>query len=349
VSSQPTPLVVQYLYVHEPGEAFDYPNTRSSSSAARVANRYLECVLAQSASLRLRGTQCDLVLATNITDRQALGRTGVELLARIDSFGVKVLPTVYHHRPGGEATAYISARYVLDAILSATEGQPEDRQLWFTDLDCVWVDPHKLFDFAPVSPEIGCVVIPYPPEWDAVGFGEHRTPNALGALTAELGGSGEAPSWVGGELLTGTPGALRNLVTAVEGLDAWLAEDGRFLPTEEQIMSLAGALGKAQFHDLSEVARRIQTGARHHAAPVDDPLSLGLWHLPAEKGLSLRRAARDICRGREERLRGDLLDPARMGRRFNVVGTGVSRRLRDDGWIATQRVYGAARSTLGVR
>jgi hypothetical protein len=349
MSRQSTPLVVQYLYVHEPGEDFDYPTARSSS-AARVANRYLECALAQVASLRLRETECDLVLATNISDRRALGRPGVELLSRLESLGVEILPTEYLHRPGDSSTTYVSSRYVLDAILSASEGQPEDRQLWFTDLDCVWVNPDKLFAAAPAAPQIGCIFIGYPPDWDAVGFGEFGvTRDAIGELAAEFGSSGALPAWVGGEVLTGTPGALRDLVAASEELDQRLAEQDRFLATEEQIMSLAGALGRVVLEDLSGVARRIVTGVRHSSAPVHDPLSLGLWHLPAEKGLSLRRAARDLRRGREGRLRRDLLDPARMGRRFNVAGAGVQRQVRDAVWILSQRTYSAASSPLRVQ
>jgi hypothetical protein len=349
VSRNSTPLIVQYLYVHAHGEDFDYPTARASS-AARVASRYLECTLAQVASLRLRETECDLVLATNISDRFALGRSGVELLKQIESFGVEILPTEYAHGPADNSTTYVSSRYVLDAILTATEGQPEDRQLWFTDLDCVWVDPSKLFASAPPSPEIGCVFIPYSTDWDAVGFGNiGTTRKAIGALAAQLGSSGEPPAWVGGELLTGTPGALRELVATAEELDAWLAAQDTHLATEEQILSLAGALGRVKFHDLSDVARRILTGIRHKAPPIANPLSLGLWHLPAEKGLSLRRAARDICRGHEERLRRDFLDPRRMGRRFNVAGTGFARQLCDASWIASQRVYAAARSTFSRR
>jgi hypothetical protein len=38
-----------------------------------------------------------------------------------------------------------------------------------------------------------------------------------------------------------------------------------------------------------------------------------------------------------------------MAKRFNVAGTGVGRRIRDDGWIARQRVYGALRARLRGR
>jgi hypothetical protein len=32
-----------------------------------------------------------------------------------------------------------------------------------------------------------------------------------------------------------------------------------------------------------------------------------------------------------------------MARRFNVAGTGLTRRLLDDGWLARQRLYAIAR------
>jgi hypothetical protein len=114
------------------------------------------------------------------------------------------------------------------------------------------------------------------------------------------------------------------------------------VPTEEQILTLAGATGRVRFRDLSEVARRMPTGPRNRAATVSDPLSLGLWHLPSEKGLSLRRSARELQRGRTASLRRDLSDPARAARRFNVSGTGALRRAQDDGWLATQRMLAMA-------
>jgi len=127
-------------------------------------------------------------------------------------------------------------------------------------------------------------------------------------------------------------------VRACEQLDARLGAEGSSLPNEEQILSLAGAIGQVRFRDMSRVARRITTGARSHAAGVSDPLAIGLWHLPSEKGLSMRRTARQLRRGRTGRLRRDLSDPARTARRFNVAGTGVLRRLQDDGWIVAQRL-----------
>ncbi len=304
-----------------------------------MAGRYLECALVQFASLRLRAAECDLALATNIGDRKALGRTGCELMDRIEALDIAILPTAYDHRPGDGSSTYMSSRYVLDAILAAADGQSEERVMWLTDLDCVWVDANKVFSATPSPENVGCVFIDYPPDWDAVGFGEYAvTRQAIGNLAASIGGSRGLPAWVGGELLSGTCGTLRELVAAVEKLDAQLARQGRFLPTEEQILSLAGAVGQARFQDLSGVAQRVATGGRHRATPVADPLSLGLWHLPAEKGLSLRRAAREIRRDRTRRLRRDLSDPVRMARRFNVAGAGLPRSVRDDSWIVLQRI-----------
>lgn len=332
-------MVVQYLYVHEREEGFYYPSARAAASAADVAVRYLECALTQAASLRLRDLDCDLVLATNVHDRTVLGRVGADLLDRIESLGVTVLPTEYRHRPRAGTEIYVSSRYVLDAIMSSCEGQPPERQIWLTDLDCVWADPARVFASAPGPSEIGCIYIDYPPDWDTVGFDAHgRTRRAIGDLARELGADEQVPPWVGGELLTGRPQALRELVTACEQLDARLATQAKTLPNEEQILSLAGAVGQVRFSDLSHVARRLTTGPRSHAAKVEDPLAIGLWHLPAEKGLSLRRTALALRRGHTRRLRRDLSDPSRTARRFNVAGTGPLRRLRDDGWLALQRV-----------
>jgi hypothetical protein len=384
-----TPLVVEYLYVHDPREGFHYPTTRAGSSSSSVAVRYLECALTQAASLRLRDVPCELALATNIGDRSALGRVGSELLDRIEALGVSILPTEYRHRPREGTEIYVSSRYVLDAILSASEGQPTERQLWLTDLDCVWADPELVFQSAVPPSEIGCIYIGYPPDWDAVGFDAHgRTRRAIGELAAELresweeapnsgspggapslggpgeeapgsggpgeeapgsGGPGEAPPWVGGELLTGTSSVLRELVRTCEQLDSKLAAEGKTLPNEEQILSLAAAVGPVRFRNLSHVARRMPTGPRNRAAKVEDPLAIGLWHLPSEKGLSLRRVAQQIRRGRTAPLRRDLADPLRAARRFNVAGTGVMRRLQDDGWIVGQRIRSATLSTLNRR
>jgi hypothetical protein len=346
-------LVVQYLYVHGEGEAFFYPTSRSSRSAAQVANRYLECALTQAASLRVRDVPCDLALVTNLGDPSSLGRRGARLIARLEALGVQILPTEYRHRPidTGQShySDYVSSRYLLDAIIAAGEGQPADRQLWLTDLDCVWPDAAPVFAAAPASPEIGYVRIPYPPDWVVVDFGPSgATRTAIGELALSMGGSEGPPSWVGGELLSGTADSLRALVTACEEIDRRLAARGAMLPTEEQILTLAGALGLARFADLSDVARRILTGPRHGAPRVTDPVRFGFWHLPSEKGLSLRRTANEVLSGRTSRLRRDLADPARAARRFNVAGTGLARRARDDGWLVAQRLRGKLLAPLGI-
>jgi len=343
MSNSPTHLVVQYLYVHESEEGFYYPTIRADASARGVAIRYLECALTQAASLRLQEGPCDLALATNIRDPSALGNTGAQLIARLEALGVEMLPTDYVHRPTEGTREYVASRYVLDAILSATASQPTERILWLTDLDCVWPDPELVFAAAPAASEVGCIYMGYPPEWDAVGHGEDgRTRRAIGELAAGMGGSSKPPQWVGGELLCGTPSALRGLVSVCEELDTALEKRGKSLPNEEQILTLAGASGRVSFRDLSPVARRMPTGPRSGAPRVENPQSIGLWHLPSEKGLSLRRTARELRQGRDAPLREDLSDPHRAARRFNVDGTGLRRRLQDDGWLALQRIRSAA-------
>jgi hypothetical protein len=332
-------MVVQYLYVHEPDEGFYYPTARAGGSPAHVARRYLECALTQAASLAYRDVECDLALAINVTEPKRLGRVGAELIERLEALGTRILQTQYVHRPKPGTAIYVSSRYVLDAILAATEGEPPDRQLWLPDIDCVWADPASVFASAPEPPTIGCIYIEYPPDWDAVGFElDGRTRLGIGKLAREMGEAEEAPPWVGGELLTGRPQPLRDLVTACEELDARLESEGRTLPNEEQILTLAGATGRARFENLSHVARRMTTGTRTEAERVANPQAIGFWHLPSEKGLSLRRTAEQLRRGRTRAVLRDLEDPARTARRFNVDGTSPLRRLRDDGWIAAQRL-----------
>lgn len=351
VNASQIPVVVQYLYVHEQGEAFSYPTVRSGSSLASVAVRYLECVLTQSASLQLQAARCDLVLVTNVSDRTVLGRRGAELMSSIEALGVQVLLAGYSHRPTEGTETYVSSRYVFDAILAATAGQPDERRLWLTDVDCVWADPPRVFAGAPLSDEIGCIHIVYPPDWDAVGFGaDGRTRNAIGEIAAGLGSrSAQTPAWVGGELLTGTAKALRELVGVCEELDLVLANQEKTLPNEEQILTLAGATGQVSFRDLSSIAWRMPTGPRNQAPSLQDPLSIGLWHLPSEKGLSLRRAAREVSSGRVDRLRSDLSNPERAARRFNIRGTGFPRRIRDDSWLLAQRLAHPGRSSFRTR
>ena len=191
MNNEATPLVVQYLYVHGEAEGFYYPTARAAHSAAEVANRYLECALTQAASLRLREVDCDLALVTNLGERGSLGRAGARLIAGLESLGVQILPTEYAHRPvdtGEHYESYVSSRYVLDAILAAGDGQPPDRQLWLTDLDCVWIDAERVFAAAPAEPEIGYVRIPYPPDWDVVGFGPRAgSRRQIGELALEHG------------------------------------------------------------------------------------------------------------------------------------------------------------------
>ncbi len=342
------PLVVQYLYVHAADEDFFYPTSRARASAAAVAVRYLECALVQAASLSLRPAACELALATNVEDPHALGRTGARLLAALQELGVRIVPAPYRHRPADDSATYVSSRYVLDAIVAAAAGQEPDRKLVLTDLDCVWLDPQPLFDAVPAAPTVGCLLLDYPADWDVVGFGaDGRTRATIGALATELDATGEglAP-WVGGELLAGEASALLALVRACEALDARLAQGGRALPTEEQVLSLAGAVGALTLRDLAHVAQRVHTGPRHEAPPVAEPLALSLWHLPAEKGLSLRRTARQLLYGRKGALRRDIARPERMAKRFNVAGTGLGRRLRDDAWIAGTRGLSAARGLI---
>jgi hypothetical protein len=339
------PVVVQYLYVHQPEEGFWYPSARAGRSAAEVAQRYLECSLTQAATLAYGDLACELLLATNITDRTVLGKRGEALLAKLEELGVRIVPTPYTHRPRAGTEIYVSSRYVLDAVVSCSEGLDESRELWLTDLDCVWADPARVFAAAPDPGRVGCIYIDYPPDWDTVGFETYgRTRNGIGELASAMGFPLDAPPWVGGELLCGTVTALRGMVEACEQLDAQLDGEGKTLPNEEQILSLAGAVGRVRFTDLTKVARRMPTGPRSEALPVSDAEQIGLWHLPAEKGLSLRRTAQQILRGRTRGLIHDLRDPRRTARRFNVGSTGPLRRLRDDGWIALQRLRSLAPS-----
>jgi len=270
-----TPLIVQYLYVHEPGEGFSYPTARSGSSVARVAARYLECALVQAASLSLRNVDCEQALVTNVSDRHVLGRNGVELLERIESLGVSIISADYRHRPGDDNEFYVSSRYVLDAILAAAEAQPEDRQLWLTDLDCVWLDAERVFAASPPAGEIGCIQIDYPFDWDGVGTGDFAvTRSSIGELAVSMDRSSDPlPPWIGGELLSGTAGDLRDLVVGCEAIDAQLAERDKSLLTEEQVLTLAGALGRVRFRELSAVAGRVHTGPRHSAVPATTTLT----------------------------------------------------------------------------
>jgi hypothetical protein len=326
------PIVVQYLYLHAPGDDFVYPSARAGSDARRLAARYLECVAVQAASLRFSGVDCELVLVTNLADPAAvLDGHGRALLATIDGLGVRRTTAPYDHAPGPEVTMFHSSCYVFDAILAIAPADDPDRTLWLVDVDVVWRDPGRAFAaLAPTGDDLACVTIGYPPDWDISGV----TRAAIGALP----GSTEAvPPWIGGELLAGRAGALRDLVAACERLDAELAADGVHLPTEEALLTAAGALGRARFTDRSDLAGRIWTGPRHQAANPEDPAALALWHLPSEKGLSFRRAAAALVRGRPGPLRRDLAETDRALKRFNIAGAQTTR-IRNDTWLATQRL-----------
>ncbi len=338
------PLVVQYLYVHGREESFFYPQVRARRSASAVAERYLECALVQAATLSLRGTDCELGLAMNLGESAVeLTPRAHELLRALERHGVRLLDVPYRHAPTDGSSVYRASRYVFDAIVASAAGQPPARQLIFTDLDCVWVGPEKLFARIPPAPGVACIHIDYPPDWDVVGFGaQGRTRRAIGELAGGLGRPAEDPLWIGGELIAGSADSVLGIVAACEEVDNTLAAQGHSLPTEEQVFSLAATAERVRFTDLFDIARRIQTGPRHEAPTVDDPTALALWHLPSEKGLSLRRTARELLRGRDRPLARDLRDPARLARRFNVAGTGWSRRVKDDSWIAASR----ARSVL---
>jgi hypothetical protein len=343
------PCVVQYLYVHGPGEQFDYPTSRSHGVAS-VAARYMECATVQSASLCLRDVDCDVVLVTNLTEAGLSGSRAARLLEAIRALGVEVLFADYLHRPVGDTAEFMSSQYVWDAILAVAERSDPERQLWLMDADCVWFDPQRVFAAAPAPPGIGCIQIDYPLDWDISGW----TPQQVEELARRMGaprmgaprmgaprmGAPEASiKWVGGELLAGPASELRALVATCKEIERQAIELGCELHTEEHLLSLAGLLGRADFHDLSPVARRILTGPRHEAPPVANPAAIGVWHLPAEKGLGFRRGAHDVLSGHGRRLARDLDMPARALKRFNIGGAGgLQRRLRDDSWIAGQRL-----------
>lgn len=329
----PPPIVVQYLYLHAPGDDFTYPSARAGSDAGRLAARYLECVAVQAASLRFSGVDCELVLVLNLDDpATVLDERGRELLAVIDELGVRRVVAPYDHAPGSDVTMFYSSRYVFDAILATAPPEQPDRPLWLVDVDCVWRDPARAFaTLDRADPDaLACVTIGYPPDWVVSG----HTRASLGALP---GSTETVPPWIGGELLAGRAGALRKLVAACERLDDELAAAGTRLPTEEQLLTAAGALGRARFTDRSDLAGRIWTGPRHEAANPEDPASLALWHLPSEKGLSFRRAATALIRHRTNALRHDLGGTDRALKRFNIVGA-TSTRLRNDAWLATQKL-----------
>lgn len=338
-----SPLVVQYLYVHREGEDFEYPSSRDrSGDPERLALRYLECVLVQAASLRLRRADCELVLVTNLAGASRLGRAGTRLLRAVENAGVSVLGAEYEHAPATPAPHFAASRYVFDAIVAAGAGSDPDRPMWFVDVDCVWLDFERAFGAIPDPPTIGCIEIPYPPDWQ---HGPNR--HAAGRLAVSLGAApGPPPPWVGGELLVGRGADMVGLLHACEALEQELAVRGIQLDTEEELLTVARALGRVQMENMDLVMGRIWTGPRHGAVNPANPAAVAVWHLPSEKGLAFRRAAREVARGRTGGLITDLEDPARAMRRFNVGGTGSGRRARDDLWLLKQRGADTLRARL---
>jgi hypothetical protein len=298
----------------------------------------------------MREFDCDVVLVTNDTSLGAGRSRAARLLDAVCSLGVEVVYADYLHRPADNTPAFMASQYVWDAILAVAERSEPDRQLWLMDTDCVWFDPRRVFARAPGAPGIGCIEMDYPQDWKLNGW----TPRQIGELAQRMGASGapgmgvpRAPGmgvpgapvkWVGGELLAGAAADLRTLVTICKELELQAMELGAALHTEEHLLTLAWALGRVDIHDLSAVARRVWTGPRHGAPQIDNPEAIGVWHLPAEKGLGFRRAAREVLAGQGRRLVEDLDVPARALKRFNIAGGGWQRRLRDDSWIAGQRL-----------
>lgn len=332
--------VVQYLYVHTADEAFSYPTGRSHTDPTELAAMYLECALVQAASLRLRAPACRQVLVTNVRDggdATVLGRRGVQLVQAMADLGVEMRYAPYAHAYKKAAPEYASVRYVFDAIEAvAGTAAPTDR-LWFVDVDCVWPRPERVLAAAPSGQEIGCLYMHYPPDWDLL-IG--TTPTTVGEYGIRIEGRCAVPvQWIGGELLVGTPSALRALVAACESIERRFGEDPTELPTEEHLLSLVGGLGGVEYRDLSSHGRRLLTGGRHGGPPRDyDPADLGLWHLPMEKGLSFRRAANGVLAGGLDELERDLADLPRAMARFNAGDPRFARRVRDYAWLVKQRL-----------
>jgi hypothetical protein len=326
-------LVAMYLYLDASGRTVPpHPSVRTGSP-----ERYLECALVQAASLRLGRSSCEIALIGNVEER-TLGRRARRLWRALRSLEVEIRPSDTRLGAGGAAGPILHA-----AIRGALAGTAEDTEVWLPNLDCVWVRPALAFAAAPAPGQIGCLRIPYPPDWRVGGPAEiGDTREALGRTAAAMGSPPGPPPWLGGDLLVGRPSALGGLLESFDRLQERLAprHEGA---TNEQLLSLASALGLIATSDLSPVARRIQTGARHDSPAPPDASALGIWHLPAEKGLSMRRAATGLARGRPARLRADLTDPERAMRRFNVGVTTPGRRLRDGAWLAARRLLEASR------
>jgi hypothetical protein len=323
-----------YLFLEEDGTTLPpHPSPRT-----RSAVRYLECALVQAASLRLQDVDCDVAIVANEPAFDASGRDAHAIWAKLDELGVRRLESDVRVGPGGAG----ASRFPRETILALAATATAEQTVWVTNLDCVWVDPARVFGAAPPPGTIGCLPIGYPPDWSVGGSAAvGRSRIELGRTAAQLGASpaSEAPPWIGADLLAGEVGALQAMVESCDQIEARLPQDGG--PAgNEQLLTLAGALGEMAVADLSAVAARIQTGARHGAGTPAGIELLGLWHLPAEKGLSLRRTARAVLGGGEQALRADLAEPRGAMRRFNVATPSRARQLRDDAWVLTRRLRG---------
>jgi hypothetical protein len=341
-SDGPAHCVVQYFFVHSADEAYSYPTGRNYSDPQKLTALYLECALVQAASLALRDdVACEQVFVWNLADphdESVLGAYGVRLVRAMEALGVQMRHAEFAHRFDSPAAEYMASRYILDAIHEAVRAARDDQVLWFTDLDCVWRSPERVFAAAPKPSEVGCLYIPYPPDWDVM-LG--TTPTTVGRFGERLGACKVPVPWVGGEILSADPATLRHFVEACERVERAIGQEPGQLPAEEHLFSLVGGLDYVQFKDLSAVCRRIQTGARHTGPRFTDVASLGFWHLPGEKGLAFRRTAKALLRGRHGQLAREFADPELAMRRFNVGRPKMTRRLRDDSWLAVNRLLRA--------
>jgi hypothetical protein len=319
-----------HVYVDQRGRTISpHPGVRTNAP-----ERYLECALVQAASLRLRDANCDVALLTNLTEDSRLGRRARRLLAALRSLDVEIIRSALRIDPSG---GYGAARPLRDALALACEGQDPQQRLWLPNADCVWNDPQAALRLDLAAPGVGCLTIDYPPDWSIGGPAQiGGTRRSLGATALRLGGSQGTPPWIGGDVLMGACDALAELGEVYDELDTQLRGE-ELVATNEQLLTLAGALGRVAFYDIGLVFGRIHTGARHRDAAARAS-GLEIWHLPGEKGLSFRRAANLVLAGRSRQLGAELADETRATRRFNVAATRRSRQLRDYSWLAARGV-----------
>jgi hypothetical protein len=319
-----------HIYVDERGRPISpHPGVRTSSP-----ERYLECAVVQAASLRLQDAICDIALVGNFVEDERLGRRARKLLAALRELDVELVRSALRIEP---SSGYGPARPLRDALTLASAGQGAQRRLWFPNADCVWRDPQAALRLHLDADEVGCLVIDYPPDWSVGGPAQvGNTRRSLGSTALRFGPSRGVPAWIGGDVLSGTCEALAKLGEVYDELDARLRSDG-LVATNEQLLTLAGALGRVSFRDLAEIFGRVHTGARHRDAAAGAS-GLAVWHLPGEKGLSFRRSANLVLAGRSRRLGAELADEARAARRFNVAATRRSRQLCDYSWLAARGI-----------